>query len=347
MKIGLVDVDMLANPRKYEPKVELMKLGVYYQKNGHQVETLHERSDPFDYDMLCIFSDCNNVPQHFLRHPNINFYGIYFTNKIHVPFNNDEIDYEKANYKIYDNMLRFDFLSKTITEKRLLKIKNTEWVRLYPSQKPIDIYEIMTGEIIQLADNYFFDKDGWREVIKKIAIYAHKIGFTRPLLIRNQQDFEDFKYVNQYGFVNCKGLILTNSFQEFEELIVNNQQYIKDNYSKFVYNMGYDKNNLYGEMFYLEELETCFNKVKLLYRLDIAISNCIDMICYSTKPFTLTIYNTLYMWLVGLTPCTLSFYTYYCHRYSKQPYYIKFLNNLINKYPKINELFSKKINEEE
>ena len=37
MKIGLVDVDMLANPRKYEPKVELMKLGVYYQKNGHKV----------------------------------------------------------------------------------------------------------------------------------------------------------------------------------------------------------------------------------------------------------------------------------------------------------------------
>lgn len=346
MKIGLIDMDMIINPRTNEPKVDLMKLGVYYQKYGHQVEVLHERSDPFDYDMLCVFSECHNILPKFLKHPNINMYGGYYNNKLHVPFNNDEIDYEKANYKIYDNLLRYDFLSKRINEKRLQKIKNTKWIRLYPGQKAIDIYELLTGEYIQLADNYFFDKPDWRENIKKIAIYAPRIAFTRPLIIRNQQDFEDFKFVNQYGFVNCKGLILTNTYQEFVELITNNQEFLQQNSSKFIYGIAYDCNNFYTEAFYLEEIENSFNKARLLNKLGIALSN-VDMICYSTKPLTLSIYNTLYMWLNGNTSMSMSFFRYYYLRYKKQTHLIQFFNNFLTKFPKYRTMFSKTINEEE
>lgn len=346
MKIGLIDMDMLINPRTNQPKVDLMKLGVYYQKYGHQVEVLHERSDPFDYDMLCIFSECHNILPKFLKHPNINMYGGYYNNKIYVPFDNEEIDYEKANYKIYDNLLRYDFLAKRIDEKRLQKIKNTKWVRLYPNNQAVNIYELLTGEYIQLADNYFFDKEGWREIVKKLAIYAPRISFSRPLIIKNQKDFDDFTFINQYEFTNCKGLILTNTYQEFEKLILDNQEYLKNNNSKFIYGIAYDCNNFYSEMFYLEEIENSFKKAKLLSKLGIIINN-VDMICYSTKPLTLSIYNTLYMWLNGNTCNSMSFYRYYYLRYKKQSHLIQFFNNFIMKFPKYRELFSQTINEEE
>lgn len=346
MKIGLVDADMLANPRTNQPKVDLMKLGVYYQKNGHQVETLHEKSIPYDYDMLCIFSDHHNIQPKFLKHPNINMYGEYFTNKNYVPFNNKEIDYEKANYKIYDNLLRYDFLSKKIDEQRIQKIKNTKWVRLFPEKNSIDIYELLTGEYIQLADTYIFDKNNWREVVKKLAIYAPRISFSRPQIIKNQDDFDDFMFLNKYKFSNCKGLILTNNFSDFKKLIIDNQEQIKNNATKFIYNIAYDCNNFYNEMFYLEEIENNFNKAKLLSKLGIVVTN-LDMICYSNKPLTLSIYNTFYMWMNSSICSSMNFYRYYYFRYKKYPHLIKYFNDFINKYPKYSKLFSCSINEEE
>ena len=87
-------------------------------------------------------------------------------------------------------------------------------------------------------------------------------------------------------------------------------------------------------------------KAKLLSKLGITINN-VDMICYSTKPLTLSIYNTLYMWLNGNTCNSMSFYRYYYLRYKKQSHLIQFFNNFIMKFPKYRELFSQTINEEE
>lgn len=345
MKIGLVDVDMLESPKTNQPKVDLMKLGVYYRKKGHQVETLHNKSVPYDYDMLCIFSNNHVVPSKFLKHPNVNMYGEYFTNRFFVPFGNKEIDYEEADYKIYDNLLRHDFLEKTINEKRVQKIKETKWIRLYPNEEPIDIYTILTGDYVQLADIYFFDKPNWRELVKKLAIYAPKISFSRSLIIRNQEDFDNFKILASYGFVNCKAVILAN-YNNFKTLVIDNQEFIRNNDTKFVYNIAYDPNNLYGEMFYLEELENIFNKAKLLSKLGIVVGET-DMICYSTKPLTFSIYNTLYMWFRSAVNISMPFYRYYCYKYYKYPHLVEYFKNFVAKYPKYKKLFRTNINEEE
>ena len=51
MKIGIVDYDLWAKPKK-ELNVELMKLGTYYENKGHQVESVTPTDDIFNYDKI-------------------------------------------------------------------------------------------------------------------------------------------------------------------------------------------------------------------------------------------------------------------------------------------------------
>ena len=346
MRIGLIDIDILNKAKKNNLNVDLMKLGAYYEKNGHQVEVLHERNDIFDYDMLCVFSVINNVPKHILTHPNISMYGEYFTNKIYVPFNNDEINYEEVNYKIYDNFLRYEFISKRLSEKELQKIKKIKWARLFPNDKPINVYDLLTGEPVQLVDTYIFDKENWREVVKKLAIYSSKITFSRPQIIRNQKDFDDFVFLLNYNFVGCKGMILINDYNNFKDFIIKNQSFIKEHPTRFIYSLAYDYNNLYTEMFYLEEIENTFNKLKLLNRLGITVYET-NMICYSDKSLTIGVFNALYIWSLTSNSNSMNFFRFFHAKYKNQPHLIDYFTKFINKYPKYRKLFNHTINEEE
>lgn len=342
MKIGLIDVDLWKKPSIKILNVELMKLGVFLQKQGHQVEVLTKKNSIFDYDKLYIFSTLYSVPEHLLYHPNITFYGEYFTNGIYTPFSNDEINNEQPDYRIYDNLLKYYFLEKLYSEKDIKQIKETKWIRLYPTEKNIDIYSFLTSERVVISDNYFFNKKNWREIIKKMAIYASKICFSHLILLKTQEDFDNFFEIEQYGFIKLRGIIITENYKQFEELLTNNIEKIRPISSHFFLGIAYDKNNLYSETFYLNELIPSFQKVELLGKFGIKVRESYSFV-YSKRPLTKNIYFIFEHWTRDGLFYKLSFEAVYSSYYKNNPDSLRFFNNFKKNKPEYCEWFKKVI----
>lgn len=345
MKIGLVDIDLLINPKVKILNVELMKLGVYYEKQGHQVEVLHPHSYILDYDKLCIFCNEHRPLQRFLKHPNVEFYGDYYNNKEFVSFNN-EIDYEKTNYRIYDNLLKYYFNSNVYTEKDIERMKNSKWVRIFPNKEPINIYDILTNERIVVIDNYLYDKENWRDYLLKMSIYPKKMFFIRPQIIKNQEDLDNFKILLSYNFANVQALILTSSYEEFEKLIMDNADFLRKIQNKVVLSIGYNKDNLYSEMFYLNELIPTIKKALLLSKMNITFNRA-ELLLYSDKVLTTAVYYSFKNWFAygeyNFTYFEKRFLIDTVNHKEKRNYYYSFLE----KHPEYKKWFRKIINEEE
>ena len=297
MKVGMIDLDLYMFPQRKILNSDLMKLGAYYENNGHQVEVLNEKNDKFDYDMLCIFSN-NFAPAHaFYLHPNIHFYGNYFNNREYMPFNN-EIDFLETNYRIYDNFLKYNFKKGIYTQKDIEFFKNTKWVRLFPQGKAIDVYNIIQAENIRISDNDFFKIPNWREVIIKIGIYPNKVQFVNPIKISSTEDLNNFIYLRNLGFSYLRGTILIDNEKDFEQFLIDNKKKLKELQANLKYTLGYNKTNLYTETYYLDSIIPIIKQLMLLNNLGIKVED-IDVVCYSKKPLTLLIYNNLRYW--GMT----------------------------------------------
>ena len=344
MKIGLVDSDLLIIPQLKTLNVELMKLGVYFENNGHQVEVLHKENNPYDYDKLIIFASACHPMKKFLSHPDIDFYGDYYSNKIYMPFNEEEIDYNTVNYKIYDNLLKQNFLKKVYNEKDIKMFKNSKWVRLYPNEKPIDINELLTGETVKIVDNYIFNRKDWHEVIRRMAIYPSQIYFLRPQLIKNTQDLKDFIYMVDYGFVGLKGVVLITDYDEFEKFVLDNKDLLKKYQNKINYNIGYNSNNLYTETFYLSQLIPIMKRAELLSKMGIEGYKT-DMVLYSGRTLTKAVYFALMEWFDSDTANKMPFQLYFLHiKYKKDEEIKRLYKNFIKNRPEYGHWFNKMIN---
>lgn len=345
MKVGLIDIDLLNSPKIGKLNTELIKLGVYYENNGHQVEVLHEKNSIYDYDKLIVFSEVYKPIKNYLTHPNVDFYGNYYSNKVFIPFNND-IDYYETNYKIYDNFLRYYFLKKVYKERDIRMFKNSQWERLYPNKNPIDIYKILTGNNVYLSDTYFFDRDGWREVVKRLAIYPSKIHFSRPLMIKNQNDFEDFLFMTKLNFTGLKGNIVIDNYDEFESFILKNKDIMKSLKDKFIFTIGYNSKNLYSESFYLMNLIPTFKMAILLSKCGITYANT-EMSLYTNQYLSGAVYRTLSYWFNSSICNRMTFHICFLQMNKKSQFIINYYHSFIKNNPQYKAWVNKIINEEE
>jgi len=345
MKIGLVDIDLLIQPNSKILNVELMKLGAYYEELGHQVEVLHPKSYIYDYDKLCIFCNSHLPIESFLKHPDIDFYGTYYNNRKFVPFGN-QIDEQETNYRIYDNLLKYYLYSNIYTEKDIEKIKRAKWLRLYPNEKPIDIYKVLIPDRKVIVDNDFFDKEGWREYFKKVSIYERSICFARPIIIRNQQNLEDFNYLLQFNFVNLYGVILTSTYEEFEQLITNNTEILKKMEKRLYFSIAYNKDNLYTEDFYLKELIPTVQKALLLSKINITFTGA-DILLYSKKPLTKAVYYSFERWFRDGKYNDFTYEGIFLVDNKYHPEVIKYYRNFLEKKPEYKKWFRRIINKED
>lgn len=345
MKIGLIDAELWNKPELKVLNVELMKLGVYYQKQGHQVEVLHKGDYFYDYDKICLFSNKFFVLSYLENHPNVEFYGAYFNNSHYLPFGIDEIDYGEVDYRIYDHFLKFYFKSGIYTEKDILNFKTRKWVRLFPNKKSINVYDILTNDEIYIADEEIFNQPNWREVIKKLSIYPTKMHFINPLIIRNQKDFNDYLELASYGFTRARALILTDTNEEFEELVTNNIDKINSVRYKVLVNIGYNSKNLYSETYYLSQLIPIIQKAIFMNKIGFT-AHSVSLSLYSNKPLTRAVYWSLTRWIWDGRYKRYNFYDWFYHEYRDKEE-MTFFRNLIKKRSELKEWFFKNINEED
>lgn len=346
MKIGFVDVDLMTSPYLKRLNVELMKLANYYKKQGHTVEVLHPQSYIFDYDKLCIFCDERKPKEKYRQHPNVDYYGEYYNNKQYVPFSNDRINYEETNYRIYDNLLKYFLLSNIYNEKDILKIKNTKWIRLCPSKAPIDIYEVLTGENIAISDSNMLQRADLREFATKLSIYYYRINFTHLQRITNQEDLDNFMFLKSLNFGGLNAILLFEEVDTFKEFIANNYETLRKIQTHLYFAIGYNKNNLYTEDFYLMDLMNTFKKLSILTKYQI-ICHGVNLACYSTKPLTEMVYFVMEAWIVSGLYTQRALYPYFTSRHYVYQEEKNFLKSFLNKKPEYAKWFYNIITGEE
>ncbi len=346
MKIGFVDVDLMTSPYLKRLNVELMKLANYYEQQGHTVEVLHPQSYIYDYDKLCIFCDERTPDSMYKKHPNIDYYGEYYNNKQYVPFSNDEINYGKTNYRTYDNLLKYFLITNVYTEKDIIKIKNTKWIRMYPNQKPIDIYEILTGDMVCLSDNNLVQRDNMQEIARKLSIYHYNIVFTHSQRITNQEDLDNFMFLKKINFGGLNAILLFEDVDKFKGFVADNYETLHQIQAHLYLNIAFNKNNLYTEDFYVMDLLNTFKKLAILTKYGV-ICNGANLTLYSNKQLTITVYYALEKWMKNGYFAQHSFIWFVSQRNHIAPGILKALRSFLSKRPEYHHWFYEIITGEE
>lgn len=343
MKIGLIDYDLYKIPNIKLLNVEIMKLGTYYEEKGYEVNILSPDDSIFYYDKIIVAAVKTELTptdrEYFSKHPNIEFIGENFYNGNYVPFNIDELDYCKPQFKFYNNLFKYFYKKGIYNLDEIKKLKESTFIRIFPNNKAINIDKVMTGEKIYVVDNYIFDKDNWEEKIKYLSIFYKYFTFVNPQLINNIDDLRNFKKLVDYGFIGLHGHIRIENMDKFLEFVEKGQDILKELAPmRFEWEIAYSETNNYTEQFYAKEFYNSLEKVRILNQYGIKIRE----ICYKGHTkffFTNSMFNVLKEWGESRTSCKYSFNEYIFLKIKNKSIielYLKFLN----KHPEYNSLIN-------
>ena len=348
MKIGIIDYDLWKRPKSKIFNVEAMKLGTYYEERDCQVDILSPDDDIFLYDKIIFIANNNYASKTerkpFLQHPNISFIGEAFNNGKYVPFNNNEINYNKPQNKFYNNYLKYCFKKKIYTEDDITKMKNKTFVRLFPGASAVDIDKIMTGEKMYVVDTYFFDRENWEETIKYLAVFNRYFSFVNPQTIKNIDDLRNFKKLIDYGFIGLIGKIRIEKMEDFNYFIKEGKDILTQLApNRFIWEIAYNESNNYTEKFYAQEFYNSLLRVKILNENNIEIHDC-AFEDYSNFEFTDTIFRALKNWS-RTRNCTIYSFNEYIFKFVKKKrmkdLYLMFLQKHPEYEPLINIIYEK------
>lgn len=172
--IGLLDADWnLSNSTTLLiPNVEIMKLANYYTTEEKQFCNLLslDATDLNGYDIIYFVSEKDNppeIPEIFLRHPNVIFCGSAFNRRTYVPFENRLIDFTLPRPTIYRNALKQKY-DDGIKTKVISHVLDDSYYRNYAGKQKLPIPAIKPRKRIFLYDRDFFYED-WKETIEEIS----------------------------------------------------------------------------------------------------------------------------------------------------------------------------------
>lgn len=347
MRVGLVDYDFIEWPQFKTVNVELMKIGNYYESYGHEVRAVTPLDNIYSFDKLIIGSSRIGTLTKIRGvdlHPNKEFVGPAFNNWNYIPTNIPEIDYGQVNYKYYKDLYNYNLANRKV--KNLNKIFNKQWIRLFPNNSPIELKTILTGEKYNIVDTYIFDKENWEKTLLNLSIYYKYYTFVYPQIVRNTEDFNNFIKMLSFKFINLKCAILIQDFEEFKQFCLEN----KDNLNKYAasifYVIGYDKNNIYSEQFYLEEVINTLKKIKFLNDEGIEVKNQACRIDYSKHFFTSQMFECLKMFMVTRNNNNRTFHQTFLIKNRKDTRVIQKYYHFMNTKQQYYYLFSRKFKKE-
>jgi hypothetical protein len=349
LKVGLIDIDMFHAPKKHILNIDLMKFGAYYEKNDCQVETMTPEDSVYDYDKVVVFSNYyklkNKELREFERHPNISYYGLAFSHFEYIPTYIKEIDYADYSTKYYHRLFSYYYKIGKYSKEEIQKMEKLVWARVLPNKDPINISKLLTGERIMIADSRVVSYSNWDEVFSQLRIYNRYVKFTSPQRVTTQEEFDNFKKLFSYNFVNCQMLLDTYDMDNFKNLINNNYDWIKDNMTKISYGFGNDINNR-KEEFYREDFDMSFQKILFLKEKKIRVTKS-TMLYSSNRPLTFAFYKGFNLWCKDSVNTKKNFHQAFIQANRKDDDIIKMYFSFLNRNPSYYHLLNKKLKKED
>ena len=172
--IGLVDLSLQQSKSIYlcPPNIEIMKLATYYKIEENRFCRLInlDETELTAYDKIYIFSEADGepqIPEAFLRAPNVILGGTAFTNGRYIPFENSIIDFTLAKPTIYKAFLAEKVVAG-LQPKVVEGILDNSYYRMYAGNEKLPIPPILPNKRIFIYDRDFF-VDGWTKIIEQIS----------------------------------------------------------------------------------------------------------------------------------------------------------------------------------
>lgn len=282
MKVAIIDADLIGRNRHRFPNLVSMKLSGYYKNMGADVKLKTDYNNLTLYDKVFIskvFTD-TYVDIQILELPNVKYGGTgFFYDK--APKLPDKIEHYMPDYHLYDEWVNnqisnkkkkssfkyyFDYSIGFTTRGCFRKCGfcvNRNYDKVY-LHSPLNEFVDKSRKKICLLDDNILGSSCWRDIFKELQCIGKSFQYNQGMderLLTGEKCSIIFnsKYDGDYifAFDDIKDYAL------IEDKIKLLKKYT-DKIPKFYVLCGYDRNNLYDEYFWKQDIFNMMKRIKLL-----------------------------------------------------------------------------------
>ena len=282
LRIAVIDADLIGRKRHRFPNLACMKISGYWKEKGAYVELKEDYEYLEHYDKVYIskvFTD-TEVPEHILELENVEYggTGFFFDKAPNLP---DEIEHHMPDYHLYDSFV--DRMIKLGVKKTELKeytdysigfltrgcfrkcgfCVNKKYDKVF-CHSPLDEFYDASRKKICLLDDNFLGQPNWKPMLQELIATGKPFKFKQGLDERLLTDEKcemlfNAKYDGQITF----------AFDKIEDydLIHEKLKMIRrctDKQCTFYVLCGFDKNGVYDENFWRQDMIDTFERIKLI-----------------------------------------------------------------------------------
>lgn len=285
-KIAIIDADLIYKPNKHNfPNLVCMKISSYCKQKGYSVELKlnYENLNSYYKVFISKVFTKTQVPKNVLKMNNVIYGGTGFYYDKAKPLPN-KIEHIKPDYDLYNEYVQLcidngqdakrfkyytDYSIGFLTRGCFRKCSFCVNKNYNKSEKHSNVYEFYDEsrpKLCFLDDNFLACKD-WKEIIKDVKDIGIKFQFKQGLderLLTEEKIMEVFSwnYDADYIFafdniedrdaIESKLKMLYSIYPNFRKRI------------KFYVLVGYDRNGLYDEEFYKNDVKNAFIRCLVL-----------------------------------------------------------------------------------
>lgn len=190
MVIGIVDLDLIMFPSRYQVSIDVMQIASYHRKKGDKVNLcLSAKQENLSwYSKLYVIY--NQEEEMYINHlfsdDRVTFLGKYFYKDVDtLP---QEMKDSYPDTTIYDKLLNSNILAKNRKGRMKKLFKEYDFIRLHCSSNLNFISENSTGVFI-------YDYDIWFNDYEQIKALNKEIKFKHPVKVRTLSDILKWKEI--------------------------------------------------------------------------------------------------------------------------------------------------------
>ena len=317
MNIGIIDADLIGRKKHRFPNLASMKISNYNKSIGNNVKLITSYDDDMSvYDDIYlskVFTD-TVVPDEILNLKNIHLGGTgFFFDK--APPLSDEIEHFMPDYHLYDDWIAIVSQSEGKRKSANAQFRwytdysigfttrgcfrkcpfcvNQKYDHVFKHSSLCEFYDPTLKKICLLDDNILGFKD-WKAVFDELNStgkpFQFKQGLDERLLTKEKCNILfNSKYDGDYTFA-FDNIADYNLIERKLDLI----RSLTDKSCRFFVLVGFDRNGLYDEDFWVKDIFDCMKRCELLFKY-----KCIPYVMrfekYKDSPY-FRMYNTIASW---------------------------------------------------
>lgn len=220
MLIGIIDQDALLHGLR-RPNLELMKYSSYHKNKNDIVEFITDMREISKYSIVYLRKEKSDkhIPTQTLAKPNVQWGGAAFTGIGYIPLP-PEIEYQKADFTLYNGFLSQQFLKGKITQEQIRDYTNCNYIRFIHNQELLNpkYKKQLDSEKrrIQVYDDDFFSYAHCFKLLDSLD--NHSVQFVRPHCIDTVEELTKVIEYNQKSIITSHSnlFILNFPFNGYE-----------------------------------------------------------------------------------------------------------------------------------